>query len=373
MKQEKIGKFIAQLRKEQNISQEELAKKLCISRQAISKWEVGKILPDAFNLQKLSEIFNVDVNELLTGEHITKTESEAITNYYFHIYNVKNKKKKIIIYLLLSLLLLLLVISSIFFTNNYGKTKVYQISGETENFFTSDGLFVITSGKSYFKMDLETTDEIRDSIEKMKLYYTGTGGYIYTIFFCENCKELNITLYDFNGYNVHFDMRDLENILKNTKLEITYNGKTEIIDLEFKEDYINNKFFYPKVETISSVPVINDYEQEENDNKLIEGLKPKLIKSYDGYVLEKKMSSHDIFVAILDGSIYLEIIKDGQLSEYYSYLEENDVLLYEKYDDEKKILSLLMDIRTDTCTKAIGKCGNVKEIFNNFVSILNEI
>ena len=260
MKQEKIGKFIAQLRKEQNISQEELVKKLCISRQAISKWEVGKTLPDAFNLQKLSEIFNVDVNELLTGEHITKTESEAITNYYFHIYNVKNKKKKIIIYLLLSLLLLLLVISSIFFTNNYSKTKV------------------------------ETTDEIRDSIEKMKLYYTGTGGYIYTIFFCENCKELNITLYDFNGYNVHFDMRDLENILKNTKLEITYNGKTEIIDLEFKEDYINNKFFYPKVETISSVPVINDYEQEENDNKLIEGLKPKLIKSYDGYVLEKKMS-----------------------------------------------------------------------------------
>ena len=160
MKQEKIGKFIAQLRKEQNISQEELAKKLCISRQAISKWEVGKTLPDAFNLQKLSEIFNVNVNELLTGEHITKTESEAITNYYFHIYNVKNKKKKIIIYLLLSLLLLLLVISSIFFTNNYGKTKVYQISGETENFFTNDGLFVITSGKSYFKIDLETTDEI---------------------------------------------------------------------------------------------------------------------------------------------------------------------------------------------------------------------
>ena len=280
---------------------------------------------------------------------------------------------KIIIYLLLSLLLLLLVVSSIYFTNNYGKTKVYQISGETENFFTSDGLFVITSGKSYFKMDLETTDEIRDSIEKMKLYYTGTGGYVYTIFFCENCKELNIMLYDFNGYNVHFDIRDLENILKNTKLEITYNGKTEIMDLEFKEDYINNKFFYPKIEQISSGPVINDYEQKENDNKLIEELKPKLIKSYDGYVLEKKMSSYDIFVAILDGSIYLEIIRDGKLSEYYSYLEENDVLLYEKYDDEKKILSLLMHIKTDTCTKSIGKCGNVKEIFNNFVSILNEI
>ena len=54
-------------------------------------------------------------------------------------------------------------------------------------------------------------------------------------------------------------------------------------------------------------------------------------------------------------------------------MEENDVLLYEKYDDEKKILSLLMHIKTDTCTKSIGKCGNVKEIFNNFVSILNEI
>lgn len=50
MDQEKVGKFITYLRKEKNISQEDLAQRLYLSRQAISKWERGKALPDASNL-----------------------------------------------------------------------------------------------------------------------------------------------------------------------------------------------------------------------------------------------------------------------------------------------------------------------------------
>lgn len=66
----KIGKFIARKRQENNFTQESLAEKLDVSDRAISKWERGICLPDANNMAKLCELFNVSYNELLSGEEI---------------------------------------------------------------------------------------------------------------------------------------------------------------------------------------------------------------------------------------------------------------------------------------------------------------
>lgn len=73
---EKIGKFIANLRQENNYTQENLAEKLDISDRSISKWERGICLPDANNMTKLCKLFNVSYNELLSGEKLAKTEYE---------------------------------------------------------------------------------------------------------------------------------------------------------------------------------------------------------------------------------------------------------------------------------------------------------
>lgn len=371
MKQEKIGKFISQLRREHNISQEELAKKLCISRQAISKWEVGKTLPDAFNLKKLSEIFSVDVNELLIGEHITKNESEAITNYYFHIYNMKTKKRKIIYFILLIILLSLLILSFAYFKSNFGKTKIYQVSAVSNNFYINDGLFIITNEKSYFKINIKMSDTIKSKVKKMKMYYKSKDDYIYTIFMCDNCNNYDITLYDFNGYKGNFDIRDLDNIIKNTKLEITLTDSVEIIDLIYKEDYKNNKLFYTKVEPmVNKIPVNNS---KKNSFDLIDKLIPKLSKSDDGYSIIKNMKLYDIDVTILENVIYLQILKDNKLVEYFSYYEENNVLLYEKFNGEDKVLSLLFNLKTRTCNSSVGKCCDETDIFNLFTNYLNKI
>ena len=69
----KIGKFIAERRKKQNLTQAELAEKLCITDRAVSKWECGKSLPDASIMLELCEILDINVNELLTGEEIEMT------------------------------------------------------------------------------------------------------------------------------------------------------------------------------------------------------------------------------------------------------------------------------------------------------------
>ena len=70
MNQEKIGKFISKQRKLKELTQEELAEKLGITKNAVSKWERGLCLMDMSLLKPLSEILDVNVNEILAGEKI---------------------------------------------------------------------------------------------------------------------------------------------------------------------------------------------------------------------------------------------------------------------------------------------------------------
>lgn len=69
MNNEKIGQFIAELRKQNQMTQKELALKVGVTDKAVSKWERGLSCPDISLLSPLSEIFNVSVMELLNGEH----------------------------------------------------------------------------------------------------------------------------------------------------------------------------------------------------------------------------------------------------------------------------------------------------------------
>ena len=71
MDQIKIGKFIAQCRKKENLTQMQLAEKLGITDRAISKWETGKTLPDSSIMLELCGILGITVNDLLSGEVVT--------------------------------------------------------------------------------------------------------------------------------------------------------------------------------------------------------------------------------------------------------------------------------------------------------------
>lgn len=71
MDQTKIGSFIASCRKERGLTQAQLAEKLGVSGQAVSKWERGKSLPDASIMLPLCVELHVNANELLSGEKLT--------------------------------------------------------------------------------------------------------------------------------------------------------------------------------------------------------------------------------------------------------------------------------------------------------------
>lgn len=87
-----------ELRKEKNLSQEELAEKLNVARQTISKWETGSTTPDTNNLIELSNIFEISIEDLLGKNN--KVEEENKTE------EVKSNKKKIIKRLLIITLII---------------------------------------------------------------------------------------------------------------------------------------------------------------------------------------------------------------------------------------------------------------------------
>ena len=79
MDQIKIGKFIAECRKEKKLTQAQLAEKLCITDKAISKWERGVTMPDSSIMLDLCEILGISVNELLRGEKINAEDDHKKT------------------------------------------------------------------------------------------------------------------------------------------------------------------------------------------------------------------------------------------------------------------------------------------------------
>ena len=81
MDQIKTGKFIAAMRKEQNLTQRQLAELLQISDKTVSKWECGNGMPEVGTMLPLCETLHINVNELLTGERLdTQYQERAEEN-----------------------------------------------------------------------------------------------------------------------------------------------------------------------------------------------------------------------------------------------------------------------------------------------------
>ena len=74
-----VGKNIQKFRKAKNITQEELAEELNVTRQAVSNWETDKTQPDVDTLTQLSEALDVTVEELIYGEQKAKLETVTRT------------------------------------------------------------------------------------------------------------------------------------------------------------------------------------------------------------------------------------------------------------------------------------------------------
>ena len=96
---------LTKLRKENALTQEELAEKLGVTRQTISKWELGQTVPDKDGIVEMARVFNVTVDELLNE----KKEEQTVDNNNFDSNDSDDKRKKIIIGVAIGIGVLLLI------------------------------------------------------------------------------------------------------------------------------------------------------------------------------------------------------------------------------------------------------------------------
>lgn len=136
MNQEKIGKFIAQKRKENKLTQQELSLKIGVTDKTISNWENGKYMPDYSVLPNLCDVLNISINELLCGEHLNqedyqkKLEENIILNMALLKKKVKLTMKKGFIIIILAISLFLLFIIGFLVFNEVSQWKNYLSNDE---------------------------------------------------------------------------------------------------------------------------------------------------------------------------------------------------------------------------------------------------
>ncbi len=130
MDQEKISNFIKKIRKENNLTQKDLADKYNITYQAVSKWENGINMPDTLLLKKMSKDFNISLDDIFEGEYSKK----------------KTIKRKILLFSLLFLIIVFVIVLVFILFNNKDNN-----SFEFKTLSSSCSNFKVTGSIAYNK------------------------------------------------------------------------------------------------------------------------------------------------------------------------------------------------------------------------------
>ncbi len=249
MDQSKVGSFLKELRLEKKFSQEDLAEQLHISRQAISKWENGRGIPDLETLQDLSSFYHITINEILAGRRFSdkevEKESEKVTKEILKVQETQKKKIHRLGFLsILFFIIILFLFLLYYFLTFYNSFKIYRVVLAGEKFYDFSGLLIVTKEEIYFQLNNIQAKE-GDTIQKVTLYYLENGDQrkIYT----DTDTVLAYTP-TYGGKNI-FLIGTKEDRLKDLYLDVTYEGGIETIPLEITEIYTNNLLFSSNKDT----------------------------------------------------------------------------------------------------------------------------
>ena len=186
MNQQKTGKYIAEKRKLQNMTQAQLAARLGVSDKAVSKWERGISLPDVSKYQELCEVLEVSLNELFAGEDLREDRiaEQSEQNLMEVLRREASRKKQLLGMIAVAVLCLCVIVAGYIVNLNLGEKEnvnrlgqlKYNITTADERYtyYTPDGepLQGITvdeednahiSVKSYFAMDFRTEIKVSEA------------------------------------------------------------------------------------------------------------------------------------------------------------------------------------------------------------------
>ncbi|MBQ7993669.1 MAG: helix-turn-helix domain-containing protein [Solobacterium sp.] len=90
----RIGAFLQELRKEKKLTQEQLAEKMGVARRTVSRWETGANMPDLDILVELSDFYDVELREILSGERKSQQMNDEMKQTVLQVAEYSNEEKK---------------------------------------------------------------------------------------------------------------------------------------------------------------------------------------------------------------------------------------------------------------------------------------
>ena len=283
----KIGKYIAFKRKEQDLTQKQLAEKLNMSDKSVSKWERGICLPDVTVYLELCKILGISINEFLAGEDIPKEtiEQKAEENIIQITKDNKNKQKylKKIIRLLIVMLVVFIFITSIFIYKKLTQPQNYiepylekSTEMQTANMLSSHPgnilLFHYNSKKNYDSLTMYLTQYQKGkkiSDKEICTFYnnpskgTNTGNIALVVDYEASTLKIIDAFED--GYYVaegisflenisHYDVWDYNQIEEKTSIK--YGKKQMLVALSYGKNHVTS---LPIKELETNKKIKNDY------------------------------------------------------------------------------------------------------------------
>ena len=94
MDQVKIGTFLRELRKEKNLTQEQIAEQFGVAARTVSRWENGNNMPDLSIMVELADYYDVDIRELINGERKSEKMNEDVKEMLTMVADYAEKQKK---------------------------------------------------------------------------------------------------------------------------------------------------------------------------------------------------------------------------------------------------------------------------------------
>lgn len=337
MNQQEIGKFISKLRKEKEMTQQELADKLGVTDKAISKWENGRCLMDISMLKPLSELLDVSIIELINGEKNNDIDDFVDNTIKLASNNIKNKIRSVVRVLVVSIIIILIGVCYTVYkivAEEYIYNASVNYCGEiTDDYFKNvsfDINYEIDSKEVDNYLELRNNIKIRNDFNNMELLtidnyitYYDIDKMEYISFTYDENSFINKFIYEnntgrlFDTIKYRKNLLDRNNIINDIDLfKYVYNNyykedsyilirSLKDIKIDFLIDTFINYIFYDK-EITSFITLSND--------------------NYYGYIIEDASNTWEVYIYGVNNSIKITFNGDKYNLEYILDLVSTTVI-----------------------------------------------
>lgn len=164
----KTGTLLKELRKEKNITQEELADKMGVSRRTVSRWETGSNMPDMDILIDLSDFYDVDLRDLLDGERKTERMDKEMKETVLKVAEVSNEEKAKIVRNIHILFVIAMIFMAILIATHF----IDAIEGHLREFLTGMSMGI---GFGMIVVGAVITSKYAKNLREFKMRMLGKG------------------------------------------------------------------------------------------------------------------------------------------------------------------------------------------------------